>query len=134
MNLIDIEEGKYDSTIKRGRGIVSRLECDLRKKNKNKIEIDDLIDLYDSHGLIPLVVKDFAELEIEIPDDFYIRVAAKHEVGEAEEVEKLAVPEDVFDTELNYYKIVDKFDAKILKIRVALPPACSWTSPRIVAF
>lgn len=116
LNLIDIEEEKYKNTIKRGRGIVSRLEQGIKKKGKDKIEIDDLIDLYDSHGLIPVVVKDFAKLPVEIPDDFYIRVAKKHEASEVETVEKVAVPEDIEDTELKYYEVVDKFTARILKI------------------
>jgi len=116
LNLINIEEEKYKNTIKRGRGIVKRVECDILKKGGNKLGINDLIDLYDSHGLIPLAVKDFASLGVEIPDDFYIRVAAKHEGTEIEAEEKVAVPGDISDTELKYYKIVSQFTAKVLKI------------------
>ena len=116
LNLVDIEEDKYENTIQRGRGIVSRLEDDLKKNGKNKIEIDNLIDLYDSHGLIPLVVKDFAKLVVEIPDDFYIRVAAIHESADAEIKEKIEIPGDILDTEIKCYELVDKFSAKVLKI------------------
>ncbi|ODS34866.1 hypothetical protein BEH94_09955 [Candidatus Altiarchaeales archaeon WOR_SM1_SCG] len=116
LNLINIEEEKYKNTIKRGRGIVKRVECDILKKGGNKLGINDLIDLYDSHGLIPLAVKDFASLGVEIPDDFYIRVAAKHEGTEIEAEEKVAVPGDISDTELKYYKIVSQFSARVLKI------------------
>jgi len=116
LNLVDIEGEKYKSTVKRGRVVVRRVEDEIKKKGGDKIETDDLIDLYDSHGLIPLVVKDFASLDVEIPDDFYIRVAAKHEKAEVETAEKIEVPGDIEDTELNYYKIVDKFNAKIQNI------------------
>ena len=44
-------------------------------KKGERISIEKLIELYDSHGLNPEIVKEFASVPVEVPDDFYMQVA-----------------------------------------------------------
>ncbi|CAB3287671.1 Alanine--tRNA ligase [Methanocaldococcus lauensis] len=116
MEILEIETNKYRQTINRGRGIVERL-----LKSKETIDLDNLIELYDSHGLPPEIVKDVAKSlgkDISIPDNFYTIVAERHENRE-EIKEKVKLPEvDVEKTELLFYKYpkMKEFEAKILKV------------------
>ncbi|XRO77288.1 alanine--tRNA ligase [Methanocaldococcus sp. 10A] len=116
MEILEIETNKYRQTINRGRGIVERL-----LKSKKTIDLDNLIELYDSHGLPPEIVKDVAKSlgdDISIPDNFYTIVAERHENKE-EIKEKVKLPEvDVEKTELLFYKYpkMKEFEAKILKV------------------
>jgi len=78
-----------------------------------------LIDLYDSQGLTPEIVTAFSSLKVDVPDDFYIKVAAKHEkpTGEEEEkLEEIAIPK-VAATVLGYYEdaYVKEFTSKVIK-------------------
>ncbi len=116
MEILDIETKKYRQTIERGKGIVKRL-----LKSKKTIDLDDLIELYDSHGLPPEIVKDVAKSlgkDVKIPDNFYTIVAERHENKE-EVKEKVKLPEvDIEKTELLFYKYpkMKEFEAKILKV------------------
>ncbi len=115
LKLVDVEVEKYEKTIERGRRIVSRLEDRFKK-----IELGDLIELYDSQGLTPDLVQEFSSLMVEIPDDFYIKVAEKHEKPEIEEgeIKEIKIPEGIPATELGYYEDsnVGSFKAKVLEI------------------
>ncbi|AEH07130.1 alanine--tRNA ligase [Methanothermococcus okinawensis] len=136
MDVVDEEERKYLQTINKGRGIVERLV-----KSKNEITLDDLIELYDSKGLPPEVVKDIVSeinsksntqnkksgnIKLNIPDNFYTIVAERHEQKKTEESDELnsqkkALPElneDIEKTELLFYKNPKQkeFEGKILKI------------------
>jgi len=118
ITLVKEEEEKYIKTVNRGKAIVERLMKE-RKKEGRSIEIDDLILLYDSHGLSPELVKEFAGEGVEIPDDFYRRVAEKHEKEDIEAHEKKTkkeLPEKYPDTELLYYPHpkMKEFDAEII--------------------
>ena len=116
MEILEIETNKYRQTIERGKGIVERL-----LKSKKAIDLDNLIELYDSHGLPPEMVKDVAKSlgkDVSIPDNFYTIVAERHENKEEVE-EKVKLPEvDVEKTELLFYKYpkMKEFEAKILKV------------------
>ena len=116
MEILEIETNKYRQTINRGRGIVERL-----LKSKKAIDLDNLIELYDSHGLPPEIVKDVAKSlgkDVSIPDNFYTIVAERHENKE-EVKEKVKLPEvDIEKTELLFYKYpkMKEFEAKILKV------------------
>ncbi|WP_457612919.1 alanine--tRNA ligase [Methanocaldococcus sp.] len=116
MEILEIEEDKYRQTIERGKGIVERL-----LKNKKDIDLENLIELYDSHGLPPEIVKDVAKSlgkDVKIPDNFYTIVAERHE-NKKEVKEKIKLPEvDVEKTELLFYKYpkMKEFEAKVLKV------------------
>ncbi len=85
LDLVEVEEKKYDKTMIRGKSIVCRIDEETKSRKENRIGVEKLIYLYDSHGLTPEVVAQSSELEVIIPDDFYIQVAARHDKTEIEE-------------------------------------------------
>ncbi|MBA2862269.1 alanine--tRNA ligase [Methanococcus maripaludis] len=124
MDVLDSEEKKYIQTVNRGRGIVERMAA-----SKSEITLDDLIELYDSNGLPPEIVKDVVDelnkkgkktIAITVPDNFYTIVAERHEEEKPEEVvsTKKELPEvEVSETELLFFKHPTQveFEAKVLK-------------------
>jgi alanyl-tRNA synthetase len=116
--LVRVEEVRYAETLERGKSLVARLTKDLKKDER--ISVAKLIELYDSHGLNPEVVREFASVPVDIPDDFYKQVAAKHEKPEAEkdEVDESAFPEKMPATRMLYYEDVDmlSFEAKVVAL------------------
>ena len=77
----DAELKKYQETISRGTDIVFRLSKDLAKKGVEQISTDQLVQLYDSQGLSPEIVKEGAEkagVTVAIPDNFLTLVAQSH--------------------------------------------------------
>ncbi len=75
------EAGKYQDTLARGSEVVVRLSKELASKGVRKISTDQLVQLYDSQGLSPEIVKEGAEkvgVEVEIPDNFLSLVAERH--------------------------------------------------------
>ncbi len=116
LKITDVEEEKYGKTVKKGRVMVVELEG----KKKKELTTNDLITLYDTHGLTPELVKEFSKLKVEIPDDFYIKVAKRHEkpLPEEEKKEKIKIPKGIPDTKLGFYEDanVKKFKAKVLAV------------------
>jgi alanyl-tRNA synthetase len=119
LKLVDVEQDKYNDTLVKGRGIVQRLETTLSEAGKS-ISDEDLIELYDSHGLNPEVVAEFAERDVAVPDDFYKRVAARHAKTreETEAVPDIALPKNLPATMQMFYKdpYKYKFRAKVLAV------------------
>jgi len=77
---LELEETRYEKTLKKGADIVKRLI----KKKKN-LSIEDLVLLYDSHGLLPEIVEKIARdngMTLEVPENFHSLVAKRHERGE----------------------------------------------------
>ncbi|TLZ57609.1 MAG: hypothetical protein E6K17_02600 [Methanobacteriota archaeon] len=72
LKLLKVEEQRYRDTLEKGRGTVQRLEERVRAAGGQSIGLGALIELYDSHGLTPDVVKEFATLGVEVPDDFSV--------------------------------------------------------------
>jgi len=118
IKLVDVEQDKYKDTLTKGKGIVQRLETSEKKEHRTITE-EDLIELYDSHGLNPDVVAEFASGPVTIPDDFYKKVAARHSKVEKEEVAlQIELPPDLPATKLLFYKDSRKykFRAKVLAV------------------
>lgn len=116
--LVDVEQEKYKDTLVKGRSIVQRLESS--EKGKKRIAEEDLIELYDSHGLNPEVVAEFASGPVTVPDDFYKKVAARHSKVEREEaVPEIKLPAGLPATKLLFYKDPSKykFRAKVLAVQ-----------------
>ena len=119
IKLVDVEQDKYRETLVKGRGVVQRLETSEGGARK-KITDEDLIELYDSHGLNPETVAEFASGKVTVPDDFYKRVAARHSKPEEEEVvQNVDLPQDLPPTKLLFYKdpYKYKFRAKVLSVK-----------------
>ncbi len=118
VKLVDVEQEKYRDTLVKGRGIVQRLEG--FNSQRKTITEDDLIELYDSHGLNPEVVAEFASGPVKVPDDFYQKVAARHSKVEREDIEpEIDLPKGLPATKLLFYKDPSKykFRAKVLAIQ-----------------
>ncbi len=114
--MIEVEIEKYKNTLERGRNIVLRII-----RSKGKVDIEDLVELYDSHGITPEIVKEIASyqgINVEVPPKFYALIAERHSHVEThEEVEeKIEVPQDLPETRLLYYEdeYLKEFDAKVI--------------------
>ncbi len=117
LKLLKVEEARYKETLEKGRTIVGRMEGELRSSNKS-FDVDTLLELYDSHGLNPDVVREFSKLPVEVPDDFYSRVAARHIQPVREAEKKTVYPADLPATKLRVYEDRRKrvFRAKVLAV------------------
>jgi alanyl-tRNA synthetase len=129
LELLSIEKEKYEQTLLRGRGLVRRMIRERKAKGTSAISLDDLVELYDSHGLTPEVVSEMAEAEgvrISIPENFYSYVAEKH-MG-APEGERAPLTEGIEDLEGEfsglpetrrlYYEdaYIKQFKAKVVRV------------------
>ncbi|MFQ6054955.1 MAG: alanine--tRNA ligase, partial [Methanosarcinales archaeon] len=75
MEIIDLEEKKYNLTLEKGTILVKKTTKELKNK-ENKDILEELIRLYDTHGIPPEITKAIAN--IDIPDNFYSLVAMQH--------------------------------------------------------
>ena len=78
---LENEMKKYQDTISRGFEAVVRISKDLATKGIDRISTEQLVQLYDSQGLPPEIVKEGAEkagVSVEIPDNFLTLVAESH--------------------------------------------------------
>ncbi len=78
---IKSEEAKYQRTLDRGSELVKRIANELKRNGQTQIPPQTLVELYDSHGLVPDVVRELADslqVSLNLPTDFYGRVAQKH--------------------------------------------------------
>ncbi len=115
--IIEIEKSKFKATEQKSERIVLDLV-----KNKEDINENTLLKLYDGQGISPeIIVQQAKQLnkEIKIPEDFYLKVSQLHEKEEKQKEEKEQLDlENIPETEILYfedYKKV-KFKAKILKV------------------
>ena len=117
LKLLKVEEARYRDTVERGRAIVGRLEGDLKARGQS-FDVETLLQLYDSHGLNPDVVREFTSLPVEVPDDFYARVAERHIQPTKEPEKRIAVPPDLPPTKLRVYERRKRltFRAKVLAV------------------
>ncbi len=128
MEILKVEEEKFEDTLNRGEGMVKRISSELKAKRKKEIPVETLTELYDSHGLPPEIVKEVAgkeKLKAEIPDNFYTLIAQRH-MQASKPTEEEAKPSEwletavanIAETEQLYYKdqYMREFEAKVLKI------------------
>ncbi len=115
LKLLKVEEARYRETLEKGRTIVGRMEGELKAANRS-FDVETLVQLYDSHGLNPDVVREFTSLPVEVPDDFYTRVAERHIQPAREPEKKIAVSGETPPTRLRVYEDRRKrtFRAKVL--------------------
>jgi len=88
--IVRIEEQRFYETIERGKRMVERKVETLKERGTEEFPLIDLIELYDSQGLPPEEVKKFSSIPVNIPDNFYIKVAERH-VSAQPEVGKSAL-------------------------------------------
>ena len=117
--LLDVEKNKYEINQQKAKQIVQKIVIE-----KRQVTQDKLIQLYDSDGISPYVIKDDlnkVNVEVKVPDNFYALVSSRHEFKEQEHATK---KEDVLDldglkeTETLYYKDykLDNFSGKVLRV------------------
>ncbi len=125
------EESKYRKTLERGSDLVKKISTDLKSKGQNEIPLGTLVELYDSHGMVPDLVREVAEpagVAVNAPGNFYAMVLQKHlsckkasdeedsQISSAlsQSVERLHLPE----TARLYYKepFQKEFPGKVLAV------------------
>ncbi len=129
VEMLKMEEEKFEDTLKRGEGMVKRIADDLKAKGTGKLPEMTLTELYDSHGLPPEIVKQAAEKEgvqVDVPENFYALIAKRHmnanKATEEEEVQAEKIlkqeAEKLPPTEPLYYAdaYTKEFEAKVLKV------------------
>jgi alanyl-tRNA synthetase len=127
MEMLNAEEEKFKETIRKGESLVRRISAELKNKNVDRFPSETLIELYDSHGLPPEIVRELAESEgltAEIPENFYALIAERHmqtirQMGEAKPEKWLENKvEGLPKTEELYYKdqYMKEFEAKVIKV------------------
>lgn len=113
--ILENERKKFAESRQRSKQVI---ETELKKGTG----LEMLVSLYDSHGVRPEEVRKVAAakgIAVSVPDDFYAKVAERHEKKEQVTATKKAFAIDlsgVPETKILYYgdwKILD-FDAKIL--------------------
>ncbi len=107
--ILEIEREKYYATLERGKSLVKRYV-----ERKKKLSIDDLVELYDSHGIHPEIVKEI--VDIDVPSNFESMVAQRHaKAGKKEKREEKEYP---YETKQLYYEhdYEKEFDAEILHV------------------
>ncbi len=124
LEIVDLEENRYHKTIEKGISLISRMAKKLKKEKKGKISSETLIELYDSHGIPPEIVSkvsaDFG-ISVEIPENFYEMVAARHESAQPKppEISPYVDKVDTYPkTEFLYYEEPYRleFKAKVLGV------------------
>lgn len=126
LEILSVEQGKFKETLKRGHLLVRRITQDLKEKGLSEFPTETLIELYDSQGLPPEVVKETAEGEgfrVKVPENFYAEVAGRHVQAppprEMEKIEGLeALVSDLHETRMLYYEdaYLREFEAKVLRV------------------
>jgi alanyl-tRNA synthetase len=118
VEILDQEEERYAETLDKGRRLVRRIAEGYGKKGE-KVPLSEMISLYDSHGIPPEIAKDAAleaGVEVDLPDNFYSRVASTHIKSEKEEKEEVKI--DLPDTRRIFYErpFERKFGAEVLEV------------------
>jgi len=127
LEIIDVEEERHRDVLRRGRTLVTRIATDLKDERNPAIPTDKLVEFYDSHGLTPSFVKEIAEeqnVRVDIPEDFYARVAARHESPEPRLEESDLIRElaekvvEIPATRLLFYEdpYLSSFPAKVIEV------------------
>ncbi|WP_135821711.1 alanine--tRNA ligase [Halostella litorea] len=121
-DIVRTEVEKYRETLERGSRRVESLAEEYSERDE-PIPTDELIELYDSHGIQPDMVEEIAAekgADVETPDDFYGLVAERHDTGggAVEQAEADERFEDLPETEKLYYDDQQgtEFEAVVLDV------------------
>ncbi len=115
--ILDVEKSKYEATKQKTQSMISKLI-------KEDIDEKKLLLLYDSYGITPEIVREESlklNKKINVPDNFYARVAELHDKSVQEHAtkreDKLNL-ENIPDTKASYYSDYSKtkFRSKVIKI------------------
>ncbi|RLG69595.1 MAG: alanine--tRNA ligase, partial [Methanobacteriota archaeon] len=78
--MVDLEEHRYRESIVKGYKVVRKTVKKLREKGEKTIPLDELKNLYNTHGVLPEEVQRFVgtEMVVNIPENFGALVAMEH--------------------------------------------------------
>jgi alanyl-tRNA synthetase len=120
--MVETEVEQYRETLERGGRRVESIAREYAERD-DPIPVEELIELYDSHGIQPDTVERIAAehgARVDVPDDFYSRVADRHgggtdEAGGGAVADRLA---DLPETEQLYYEDQEDttFEAEVLDV------------------
>jgi len=125
LEMLSIEEEKFRQTLRRGSEMARRMARSLRERGVKSFPREKLVELYDSHGIPPEVVKEVVEKEgvkVEVPDDFYMEIAGRHVSAPVKEEPQLGMlgvaVEDLPATKPLYYEEprTRRFKATVLRV------------------
>ncbi len=116
--ILEVEKDKYETTKQKSKQIVENLV-----KRKEKVSTEKLLELYDSQGIDPQLIKESLEKEgisIKVPDNFYALVSERHEKKEQvhSTLRKIDVDfSDLPETKALYFDDYTRtrFDATVLR-------------------
>ena len=123
-DIVRTEVEKYRETLDRGGRKVRQLAADYAASG-DPIPTEELIELYDSHGIQPDMVEEIAaerKVAVDVPDDFYALVADRHDAEDAAaEAEGSSHGErqaDLPETDRLYYEDQERmeFEAMVLDV------------------
>jgi len=115
--ILDQEEQKYAETLEKGKRLVRKTAEHFHKMSQ-PIPLQEMISLYDTHGIPPEIARESAQelgATVELPDNFYSLVAKTHIKAEAVEAPKLVIPGK---TELLFYEhpFDQTFEARVIDV------------------
>ncbi|WP_254272999.1 alanine--tRNA ligase [Haloarcula marina] len=123
-DIVRTEVEKYRETLDRGGRRVRQL-ADEYAQTGEAIPTEELVELYDSHGIQPDMVEEIAAekgVAVDVPDDFYAVVADRHGGGQAfEDEEGLPYGDRIVElpeTDRLYYEDQQRteFEAVVLEV------------------
>lgn len=93
-DVLDHEVRKFNESLSKAPSLIRRYVV----KGAKGLSEDELIELYDSHGIPPEVIADLSRelgVEVSVPEDFYNKLAARHSRAPVKKVVKSKIPEYV---------------------------------------
>ena len=112
--ILNIEKERFKETKSRSKKLVENF------LKKGKIDAENLIMLYESHGVTPEVVEENAReqnIQVQLPPNFYSLISDKH-MSEKTDGKNIIDVEGLPPTKLLFYqdRLMKEFSAKVLKI------------------
>ncbi|HMK47078.1 MAG TPA: alanine--tRNA ligase [Methanocella sp.] len=110
-DIIGVERKRYEESRRKSKDIIKRMV-----KAKEALTADKLVELYDSQGISPELIKE-AKPDVDIPEDFYARVQARHESRASRKIEA-SETQGLPKTEPLYYERPHefRFEAAVVKL------------------
>ncbi|MEM4717166.1 MAG: alanine--tRNA ligase [Desulfurococcaceae archaeon] len=101
VDTLTVETNKFISTVLKGVEVVDRII-----KKKKTLTVDDLVELYDSHGIPPEFIAERAAqygVIIDVPRDFYSMIASRHSSPRVfAKIKEHELPDEVVKWALEY--------------------------------
>ncbi|WIV67841.1 alanine--tRNA ligase [Natrialbaceae archaeon AArc-T1-2] len=122
-DVVRTEVEKYRETLERGGRRVEDIAEEYAERDE-PVPTEELIELYDSHGIQPDMVEEIADevgADVAVPDDFYSLVADRHDTADAGETDAQEEDDrfdDLPETEKLYYDDQQRteFEAVVLDV------------------